>query len=970
MTNLYDRKFKIGRQGEQILNEEMHKIYESIKYLTAHPENENLLQPPAVLDGAFWHDRLNNELKYYDKPNDRFINIFQSKFQITDEITNIYPSSSPVEGQLWIYNDVLMYFSNGQWKPVKALAQDGSQFNVSIFENFLLLSPLWTIGNTVIKDKEIEIYKEEYRKYLQGVLDAKTNAQATADGSDWTVGHTCIANDPAIPILPDELKAQLLVPNIDIDRVFIDKKLDRNYEEISKVCITYPKNHLTSSIPSLIHVNPGKITNIKKRLFKIDRETPAIHVHPENTEFYGFHYNRHEGDLLLPFSIDNQDNYDYKTQDDGIYLSYSAAQNYDYVLSVTYEHNWFKAYGKLTVTNSKETESSYHILGFLGPVNLFVQGFNLEDVSFETDKKAAVVTLDDDTTEMEVSALHTIDREYGYVRAVDLKNRGIVKPIKRFKTPLLFVAGEAMHTSALDYDEETNTYFVPGAKQDMMWSIVELYDYEHDFDMFVSQGIVLEMDAENKVIIYYDPEKLLDTDCPVLFVNGLLLSESDVIRDTENHTLTAYGLDVGQDYILLNDRYNHLYTDNELIPAIAIDRFSETLVYKNGHLLCNSTAVNTLFDEDEISAVHNEIKMFINDSNTFKIYNEQTESWNILSEDEIKRLSKFIYGYNNSLRSIEILVPYEKDDDWIQIYAFNYANAIENPLIVENIEVLEPTTEIETAAYIPNIGALSVWVNGIRQYPEFTKDTEMVPGIKEDPSGLRFYFPEPVTGHITYTIQAPEKGATLVSTREVLTYENVSPGMINLYKTKTSLYPGRVTVYINGVRQPQESYTILDNYTLYFHDKTTMLLGNEENYPTEKIVVNNKIKYLEHNEADRIMIEVSMIEKQEQTIEIEKDFSYNIDINKYDIDINILEPSDEILIFTNGLFFGAESLSGYKINKARGHITIIDESTIHAIAANPLEELILSNENNTKKYFELYGKEYEAEKPIVTLEWR
>ena len=362
--------------------------------------------------------------------------------------------------------------------------------------------------------------------------------------------------------------------------------------------------------------------------------------------------------------------------------------------------------------------------------------------------------------------------------------------------------------------------------------------------------------------------------------------------------------------------------------------------------------------------------MFINDSNMFKSYSEQTGTWTTLEEDEIKKLLKFVYGYNNSLRSVELLVPYNKSEDWLQVYAFNYANAIENPLIIENIDVSEPTTEISTTAYIPQIGALSVWLNGIRQYPEIVKDTETIPGIREDTTGFKFYFPEPITGHVTYTIQAPEKNSTIVTTREILNHENVSPGMINLYKTENSLYPGRVTVYINGVRQPQESYTILDNYTLYFNDKTTMLIGNEENYPNEKIVTGNEIKEFVHNESDHIMIEVSMIEKQEKTIELDKDFSYNIDVNKYDIDLNILEPSDEILIFTNGLFFGAESLNGYSPNKNRGVITITDPSTIHAVSSNPLEEILLSNEDNMKKYIELYGKEYEHKNTTVTLEWR
>lgn len=968
MANLYDRKFKIGRQGEQIFNEELHKMYESIKHLTDHPENEGLIQPQAVLDGSLWHDRPNNALKYYDKPNDRFVNIFQSKFQITDEITNIYPSSSPVEGQLWIYNDVMMYYSNGQWKPIKALTQDGSQFNISVFENFLFLTPLWKIGNSVIEG-DFETYKEEYQKYLQGVLDTVTNSQYTGDGSKWTPDHTCILNDPSIPKFPDDAKAQMLVPNIDIDRMFINESLDRNYEEISKVCISYPKNYLADKTPSLIHVNPGKLTSITKRLFKVDKTTPAIHASIEQTEFYGFRANEYTGDLLLPFTAENQENYDYEIQENGIYLSYNAAQTYDYILAVAYEFNWFKPYGKMKVVNSDDTNNSYYVSGYVGPINVFVQGFNLEDVSFKTDDFGATLTTYDDTSDMEVSALHTIDREYGFVRIVDLKNRGVIKPIKRFKNPFLFVAGEAMLMSDIEYDEKENTYYVANAKKDMMWSVIELYDSVHDFDMYLQHGYVTQTNDSGAAVISYDPKKLLETDTPVLFVNGLLLSESDVIRDLENHTLTAYGLDEGQDYTLLNDRYGYLYTDKELIPAIALSHFSESLVYLNGHLLCNPTATHTLLDEDEVTATHNEIKMFINDSNVYKIFNEQTNTWNILSEEEIEKIKPFVYGYNNALRCVEILVPYEKDKDLIQIYAFNYANAIENPLMIRNVEITEPTTEIETISYLPQTGSLAVWLNGVRQYPEIVKDTETIPGIKEDITGTKFYFPEPITGHVTYTVQAPEKGSSITTTREILTHENVSPGMINLYKTKNSLYPGRITVYVNGVRQPQEAYTILDNYTIYFNDKETMLVGNESNYPTEKILVGNELKEFVHNESDKILIEVSMIEKEEKTIHVDDSFAYDINVNKYDIDMNILEPSDEIVIFTNGMFFGASALHGYQTNKNKGVITLTDPSTIHAITSDPLEELF-ANQYYKEKYEELYQKKYEPKNSVVTLEWR
>lgn len=55
-----------------------------------------------------------------------------------------------------------MYFNGSEWKPVKALEQDGSQFNLSIFENFLLVSPLLTREDIISNDDMSEDIDEEY----------------------------------------------------------------------------------------------------------------------------------------------------------------------------------------------------------------------------------------------------------------------------------------------------------------------------------------------------------------------------------------------------------------------------------------------------------------------------------------------------------------------------------------------------------------------------------------------------------------------------------------------------------------------------------------------------------------------------------------------------------------------------------------------------------------------------------------
>lgn len=58
----YSRSFTIGRTLEQLLNEELHKMYKSIRHLTDTPPAGEL--PTAKLDGSAWHRRSDNTLRW------------------------------------------------------------------------------------------------------------------------------------------------------------------------------------------------------------------------------------------------------------------------------------------------------------------------------------------------------------------------------------------------------------------------------------------------------------------------------------------------------------------------------------------------------------------------------------------------------------------------------------------------------------------------------------------------------------------------------------------------------------------------------------------------------------------------------------------------------------------------------------------------------------------------------------------
>jgi hypothetical protein len=129
-------------------------------------------------------------------------------------------------------------------------------------------------------------------------------------------------------------------------------------------------------------------------------------------------------------------------------------------------------------------------------------------------------------------------------------------------------------------------------------------------------------------------------------------------------------------------------------------------------------------------------------------------------------------------------------------------------------------------------------------------------------------------------------------------------GSTNVYRTSKSLYPGRVTVYVSGLRQPRNSFSIVDNNTILFKDQNTIL-----------------------NIQDKILIEVRQeFRRKERTFNFESLDHFNIFRNEYDLALDILESRDEILIFINGTFAGLKENLGYIKNEDLNAITITNES--------------------------------------------
>lgn len=1008
MTLPYDRKFNKGRQSELLMDEDLHRTFESVRHVTDTPKNGT--KPEAKINGALWLDQGKNELNSYHKPTKTWKPVFKEKFQIVDEILNKTPSANPVNGQLWIYNDVFCYWNGTEWRPAKTVVQNDSNFDLSLFKNHLLISPLEPSGGTVVNEEELTKYKEAVKSYRQGKQDFINDSKVTGDGTKWHFDK-----DPDLAYGIDyptiEGNMQFLVPNTENMRIFLNGTLDNTYEKKSTVCIEYPKSTVVNTKSALAHINPGRLKQITKKLIEVDKLTGHIYFEDGDFELYGFQKETPFGDLLIPER--EQDDGGYIITNDGVILSYDQTQNYDYVLVVGFDFGYLKTTGTMKAKWNQEDESNtFAIKNFASPHNIFVDGFNLEETSFSEDNLSSTITINEPLKDSALSGFHTPFREMGFIREVNLQGKGIIKTFHKYKNPLIFVNGIAMNgTEGIEIEE--NLIKIPDVSTNMVWAIAEMTNGNEN--MFVASGTVPE-----DGIIKYASGSFENEDTLILFVDGLLVSPNEIEWDNRHSMLTAKGITAGQEYMILKDKNNWFYKEENIIPAVNVGKVSESLVYLNGHLVLNNAALYTFKNfEDAAPGDHNQIKFFVENEESggvngfyaqYKIeYDEQgndISAWRKLTEEKVDGIDNISNSYENAAKSVNINVAglkrtntfYNPETDDLRIYAFKYASYDGKPVAIDSFVVMDEndshTNDLQTFTikdyYEPYGNRLSVFINGIMQY-----DVEELVEENMEKSN-KFSFPDKITTPcvISYIISSPDYVGEDQIKRIRLNHENLVPGTTNIYKTykvnipddtRESLYPGRVIAYVNGIRQPSESFTILDNNTIMFNDEETALIGTASNYPDEVLLDKNKVPLktitgeiatVHHSHSDEILLEIRQeTNRKEEHFKIDtNNQAFSMSLEKNDIPLELLETGDEILIFIDGLFSGLKNNDGSKFTYTRdtskGCITINAPDIIESIVTDPLQKYFKLNPSAAQAYEEKHGKEYTPKKKDLILDWR
>jgi len=560
------------------------------------------------------------------------------------------------------------------------------------------------------------------------------------------------------------------------------------------------------------------------------------------------------------------------------------------------------------------------------------------------------------------------------------------------------------------------------------------------YDMLDCQGIVSDEDSYGNGYIYYssddicwgkayhtvdgevDPVPYRFVNHAVLFIDGLMVRRDDIVIDEMSKTMTAPGLRKGQNYILLHDKYNYFRSNNEILPALSTGRLSESLVYLKGCLLCSDSAVldTSTPNVDTVEKLEGEIKLFVEDKDDYvshdaarklkgeyRVYNSKEAQWVKLSDTEVKAIDDTCRAYRNTISGIvfknDKLVTQYKDQ--IHIYAYVFANDYDHVLTINSFMVQKDKKDPNTVGayaidaagkpsddkldgitedgrvfklpdqYVPNANTLSIWINGVRIYPD---------DYDEHIDGYTVEFKSPVTGMLTYVIEQPENGNDKAMEYEILDNFNVVPGTINLYRTTQPLFPGRVTVYADGVRQPYESFSVVDNYTIMIRGKTP-LVGDPKTYPDQTFMrYDNTTRVIHHDIPTRILVEVH-----QDTGWRENDLELNTpEINVEDCNLlpTILETTDEIMVFVGGLFLGLKCNDGYTCKKGyikspeTGKLYISRSDVVERIVNDPMLLYLMNPDpdkeprhipvRDMKWYESKYGKKYVPAKKDIILEWR
>jgi hypothetical protein len=423
------RKFNIGRQGDMLLNEKLHKLLSALEFIPYRNDKNELTAEPKqtrqtpIPYGALWleHPGESNvhKLRVHADRDAETIDgqwpcVFEGYYHPA-MVTEL--PKNPVHGQLWLdANNVLRVYdqitADGQWKIV--LAGQAPEVSGSMFTglDFQIIDPLLEVQGEHSASIAINyVAYDELNERL--MLDVDSYSHYEDDEKLETFDHMIQADyDPIEEMLTlstvDNTTSYgfYAVPFEPYGKFFAARENEDPYRychpivgykegdslpvpgyvpETVESAISVTKGTEEYEALSWVHVNPLDLKKVTKRLIKINKSESVykgfIGVPAGRTEFYGISAGEKIGRLLKRYTsrlhvVDNKvttsdiveggSRNDYKVDSGGIRLSEKAMEEFDYVYAISYDFNQDHTYdGNLVRTTVNNISGQNDI--YIGP---------------------------------------------------------------------------------------------------------------------------------------------------------------------------------------------------------------------------------------------------------------------------------------------------------------------------------------------------------------------------------------------------------------------------------------------------------------------------------------------------------------------------------------------------------------------------------------------------------------------------
>ena len=411
------RKFNIGRQGEQLLNEEWHNLFMSLKYLN-YNRYKNIVEDD--IDPERQTNIPDHALKLQKELGADILKVFYPKKGYDGEWRPIFKdyyhpaNSEKPDGQDFVdyricinpETGAIEYWDPSQrsWRVARAQEYNGEDNSFNGL-NFQFISDLQKVNEVypvpyvnygkLFSRKNLNYIEEEalFEEVARDRLNLILADEKIRDSSDTnvTIRENFIIFEESIEKDSERINANVLKVTseknltergryVNISEYSPEEGIYHNYTGVNGCAIVL--NNKSLEDPTWVHINASRLIEVEKRLIEIPRDG-FINISSIQTEFYGFKLDAVEtntggrlGTLLL------QD-YDFTNAIGGIQLSEEICKKrkFDFVYAITYVFDDYPSkYGRVTVGMSSIGENYQVYIGnrIEAPIALFLDGLALE----------------------------------------------------------------------------------------------------------------------------------------------------------------------------------------------------------------------------------------------------------------------------------------------------------------------------------------------------------------------------------------------------------------------------------------------------------------------------------------------------------------------------------------------------------------------------------------------------------------